>query len=221
MRPGDILRGLRRRAGIGLLLPVLLLGGCANFGALRTTVQTPHPAPEALVGAKVLVQAAAANAASAHAYEFQSAVVDAMARAGMVPLLNQRAPYTASYDYRIQADLAGPYGPLGWSAPMMLPNGGVAFTGGFADVSDFDDDDGDDDDDGFGGWMPPPVWYVRSLTLDIRDTATGALVWSSHASIGGYERGLASVAAPLAQAALQGFPHASGRHKLLVMPHAG
>ncbi len=221
MHLDDMLFGLKRRGLAGLVLPVVLLSGCASFGALRTTVVTPHPAPQVLVGAKVLVRAAAANEASTHAYEFQSAVVDAMARAGMVPLLNQRAPYTASYDYRIQADLAGPYGPSGWAAPMMLPNSGVSFTGGFGYVSDFDDDDGDDDDDGFGGWMPPPIWYVRSLTLDIRDTATGALVWSSHASIGGYERGLAAVAVPLAQAALQGFPHASGRHKLLVMPRAG
>lgn len=220
MNIGDMLLGLRRRVSISLLLPVLLLSGCASFGALRTTVVTPHPAPQALVGAKVLVQASAGNEASAHAYEFQSAVVDAMAQAGMVPLLNQPAPYTARYDYRIRPDLAAIYGPLGWPAPMMLPNSGVYFTGGFGYVGDFDDEDGGDDDDGFGGWMPPPIWYVRSLTLDIRDTATGALVWSSHAAIGGYERGLASVAAPLAQAALHGFPLESG-HRKLVLPRAG
>jgi hypothetical protein len=191
-----------------LLLPALLLGGCANFGALRTTVVTPHPAPQALVGANVQVQASASNEDSADAYEFQSAVVDAMAQAGMVPLLNQPAPYTARYDYRIRLDLAATYGPSVWPAPMLLANGGVYFPGGFGGYGG-----------GFGGgwfgWMPPPNWYERSLTLDIRDTATGALVWSSYAHIGGYERGLAAVAMPLAKAALHGFPKASGESRIL------
>jgi hypothetical protein len=191
-----------------LWLPALLLGGCASFGALRTTVVTPNPAPQALVGAKVQVQASANNEASADAYEFQSAVVDAMAQAGMVPLLNQPAPYTARYDYRIRLDLAATYGPSVWPAPMLLANGGVYFPGGFGGYGGYGG--------GWFGWMPPPNWYERSLTLDIRDTATGALVWSSHADIGGYERGLAAVAMPLAKAALHGFPKASGEQKLVL-----
>lgn len=192
-----------RLARIGILLPALLLGGCASFNALRTTVVTPNPAPQALAGAKVQVQAAPGNAESADAYTFQTAVVDAMAQAGMVPLLGQPAPYTARYDYRIRLDLEATYGPSVWPPPVLLPNGAVYFPGFYGGGG------------WFGGWMLAPNWYDRSLTLEIRDTATGALVWSSHASTGGYQSDLASVAVPLAQAALRGFPSASGERKVV------
>ena len=184
-----------------LVLPALLLGGCASFNALRTTVVTPNPAPQALVGAKVQVQAAPGNANSAGASTFQSAVVDAMAQAGMVPVLGQAAPYTARYDYTVKLDLLATYGPSVWPPPVLLPNGAVYFPGGYR---------GD-------RWMglPPPNWYDRSLTLEIRDTATGALLWQSRATTGGYQPGLEEVAQPLADAALQGFPTASGEHKVV------
>lgn len=203
MNVGNAPTRLWRLARIGILLPALLLGGCASFDALRTTVVTPNPAPQALVGANVQVQAAPGNAESADAYTFQTAVVDAMAQAGMVPLLGQPAPYTARYDYRIRLDLEATYGPSVWPPPVLLPNGAVYFPGVYGGGG------------WFGGWMLAPNWYDRSLTLEIRDTATGALVWRSHASTGGYQSGLASVALPLAQAALRGFPSASGERKVI------
>jgi|YelNatPaOPRAMG01_1025707.scaffolds.fasta_scaffold21247_4 hypothetical protein len=187
-----------------LFAAALLLAGCASLTGLRTTVLTPHPAPQALVGAKVQVQAAPSNAASADAYTLQTAVVDAMAQAGMVPLLGQPAPYTARYDYKVRLDLEATYGPSVWPPPVLLPNGAVYFPGGYWSWGG-----------GWFGWMPPPNYYERSLTLEIRDTATGALVWQSHARTGGYQRDLASVAVPLAQAALRGFPAASGEHKIV------
>lgn len=188
---------------LGLLLCVSLLAGCATFNALRTTVVTPNPAPPALVGARVQVQAAPANADSADSQTFQTAVVQAMTAAGMVPLVGQQAPYTARYDYRVRIDLEATYGPSVWPPPVLLPGGGVYFPGGFGGGY------------WYGGWMLAPYWYDRSLTLEIRDAATGALVWRSHASTGGYQSALAPVALPLAQAALRGFPSATGRRKVV------
>jgi hypothetical protein len=205
MHPPDVLTRMTRPARVlPLLMAALLLGGCASLTALRTTVVTPHPAPQALVGAKVQVQAAPDNADGADAYTLQTAVVDALAQAGMVPLLGQPAPYIARYHYQVRLDLLATYGPSVWPPPVLLPNGTVYFPGGYWGWGG-----------GWFGWMPPPNYYDRSLTLEIRDTATGALVWQSHASTGGYQRDLASVAVPLAQAALRGFPSAYGEHKVL------
>ncbi|MGC8508570.1 MAG: DUF4136 domain-containing protein, partial [Thiomonas sp.] len=103
--PGPLIRRWNSvRIGL-LLVPALLLGGCASLTDLRTTVVTPHPAPQALVGAKVQVQAAPGNADSADAYTLQTAVLDAMTKAGMVPLLGEPAPYTARYAYTVRLDL--------------------------------------------------------------------------------------------------------------------
>lgn len=205
MRFPDLLTRLWPSARIGLLLvPALLLGGCASLTDLRATVVTPHPAPQALVGAKVQVQAAPGNADSADAYTLQTAVLDAMAQAGMTPLLGVPAPYTARYTYTVRLDLEATYGPSVWPPPVLLPNGAVYFPGVYGGWGG-----------GMFGWMPPPNYYERSLTLEIRDTATGALIWQSHANTGGYQRDLASVAVPLAQAALRGFPSEYGEHKVL------
>lgn len=194
-------------AGRRLLMPLALLsalslGGCATFNAIRATVVTPNPAPQALVGAKVQVQAAPGNADSPDAVTFQTAVLDAMTRAGMVPLLGKAAPYTARYDYTVRWDLQATFGPSVWPPPVLLPNGAVYFPGGYR-----------------GDWwmgLPPPNWYERSLTLEIRDTATGALVWRSKASTGGYQQSLIAVAQPLADAALKDFPAASGERKVVI-----
>ncbi|MDE1980384.1 MAG: hypothetical protein KGI86_13810, partial [Betaproteobacteria bacterium] len=103
MRSPNSLTRLWHSARIGLLLvPALLLGGCASLTDLRATVVTPNPAPQALVGAKVQVQAAPGNADSADAYTLQTAVLDAMTQAGMVPLLGTPAPYTARYAYTVR-----------------------------------------------------------------------------------------------------------------------
>lgn len=190
-------------AGVLLALPALALSGCASLNAVRATVVTPHPAPAALIGAKVQVQAAPSNADSADAATFQTAVVDALAQAGMVPLVDQPAPYTARYDYSVRLDLLATYGPSVWPPPVLLPNGAVYFPGGWWG----------------GGWfggMPPPNYYDRSLSIEIRDTATGALVWRSQASTGGYVSDLGPVAQQLAEAALQGFPSASGERKVVL-----
>ncbi|WP_449370186.1 DUF4136 domain-containing protein [Thiomonas sp.] len=201
----DFVHFLRRQVGLAaILIPALLLGGCASLTDLRATVVTPNPAPQALIGAKVQVQAAPSNAESADAYTLQTAVLDAMTQAGMVPVLGAPAPYTARYTYTLRLDLEATYGPSVWPPPVLLPNGAVYFPGGYAGWGG-----------GWFGWMPPPNYYDRSLSLEIRDSATGALIWQSHASIGGYERGLASVAVPLAQAALRGFPSEYGEHKVL------
>ncbi len=191
-------------ATFALLLPALLLGGCASLNAVRATVVTPNAAPQALVGARVQVQAAPLNADSTDAETFQSAVVQAMTAAGMVPVIGQQAPYAARFDYRVRIDLEATYGPSVWPPPVLLPNGGVYFPGGYGGGG------------WFGGWMLVPNWYDRSLTLEIRDVATGALVWRSVATTGGYESALAPVALPLAQAALRGFPAETGRRKLVL-----
>jgi hypothetical protein len=205
MRSPSPLTRLWKAARIGLLLmPAVLLGGCASLTDLRATVVTPNPAPQALIGAKVQVQAAPGNVDSADAYELQTAVVDAMAKAGMVPLLGEPAPYTARYVYTVRLDLEATYGPSVWPPPVLLPNGAVYFPGGYWGWGA-----------GLFGWMPPPNYYERSLSLEIRDTATGALIWQSHATIGGYQSSLAAVAVPLAQAALRGFPTEYGEHKVL------
>ena len=205
MRLPDSLIRLWHAARIGLLLgPALLLGGCASLTDLRATVVTPNPAPQALIGAKVQVQAAPGNADSADAYTVQTAVLDAMTKAGMVPLLGAPAPYTARYTYTVRLDLEATYGPSVWPPPVLLPHGTVYVPGGYRGWGG-----------GMFGWMPPPNYYDRSLSLEVRDTATGALIWQSHATTGGYERGLASVALPLAQAALRGFPSEYGEHKVL------
>ena len=201
----DFVHLLRRPVALlALLIPALLLGGCASLTDLRATVVTPNPAPQALIGAKVQVQAAPGNADSADAYTLQTAVLDAMTQAGMVPLLGTPAPYTARYAYTVRLDLEATYGPSVWPPPVLLPNGAVYFPGGYRGWGG-----------GMFGWMPPPNYYERSLSLEIRDTATGALIWQSHATTGGYERGLASVALPLAQAVLRGFPSEYGEHKVL------
>ncbi|MGC9237857.1 MAG: hypothetical protein ACP5GF_13370 [Thiomonas sp.] len=58
---------------------------------------------------------------------------------------------------------------------------------------------------------PPGIVLVGFFYSDEGDP----LLLRSHADIGGDQRDLASVAAPLAQAALRGFPSEYGEHKVL------
>ncbi len=204
MKPNSWFRRTARPLAIALLAaPLLALSGCASLNAVRTTVITPNPAPAELIGAKVQVQAAPGNADSADSATFQTAVVDALAQAGMVPLVNEPAPYTARYDYSVRLDLLATYGPSVWPPPVLLPNGAVYFPGGWWGGGMF-------------GGMPPPNYYDRNLSIEIRDTATGALVWRSKASTGGYLSDLGPVAQQLAEAAMEGFPSASGERKVVL-----
>jgi hypothetical protein len=182
MRSPNSLTRLWHSARIGLLLiPALLLGGCASLTDLRATVVTPNPAPQALVGAKVQVQAAPGNADSADAYTLQTAVLDAMTQAAWCPCWAHRRPIPRATPTPCVSTSKPPTaprsGPRPCCCPMarFIPRRYCGWGGGMF------------------GWMPPPNYYERSLSLEIRDTATGALIWQSHATTGGYERGLASV----------------------------
>ena len=193
----------RRFAGFAAAASVLLLSGCAALSAVRVDVATPKPAPQALVGAHVQVQAAPSNADSPNAAVFQAAVLGAMTRAGMVPLLGQPAPYTARYSFRSYMDFEASF-PSAWpppGPPILLPNGAWIYSG-------------------YPWWWTgfswPPPWYDRVFDLEIRDTATGALVYRTSAVTGSYAQQLAPVAQKLADAALAGFPQQSGVHRVTI-----
>ena len=192
-----------RLAGLVALSAMLLLGGCATLTAVRADVTTPKAAPQALVGAKVQLQAAPSIAAAPDADVFQSAVVQAMTHAGMVPLLGQPAPYTARYSFHSYLDFEASF-PSAWpppGAPILLPNGAWIYSGYPLWWSGF-------------SWPPP--WYDRVFELEIRDTATGALVYSTSAVTGSYQPRLGPVAQKLADSALAGFPLRSGMHRVMI-----
>ena len=201
-----VLQTLRLRWRLGKALvtgALLLLGGCATLTAVRVDVVTPKPAPQALVGAKVQVQAAPANADSPEAALFQTAVANAMTRAHMVPLLGEPAPFTARYSFRSYVDFETSF-PSAWpppGAPILLPNGAWIYSG-------------------YPWWWSgmswPPPWYERVFELEIRDTSTGALVYRTSAVSGSYDQRLAPVAQKLADAALAGFPQQSGQHRVTI-----
>lgn len=193
----------RRLAGLTATAAVLLLSGCATLTAVRVDVATPKPAPQVLVGAHVQVQAAPANADSVHADVFQAAVVQAMTRAGMVPLLGQPAPYTARYSFHTYMDFEASF-PSAWpppGPPMLLPNGAWIYNGHPL---------------WWTGFSWPPPWYERVFDLEIRDATTGALIYRTSAVTGSYEQQLAPVAQRLAGAALAGFPQQSGVHRVTI-----
>ena len=195
---------VRWRMGRALVTSaVLLLGGCATLTAVRVDVVTPKPAPQALVGAKVQVQAAPANADSSEAAVLQTAVAQAMTRAHMVPLFGEPAPFTARYSFRSYVDFEASF-PSAWpppGAPIMLPNGAWIYSG-------------------YPWWWTgiswPPPWYERAFELEIRDTSTGTLVYRTSAVSGSYDQRLAPIAQKLADAALAGFPQQSGRHLVTI-----
>ncbi len=192
-----------RLAGLFAVSAALLLGGCATLTATRVDVATPKPAPQALVGAQVQLQAAPANAAGADATLFQTAVVQAMTHAGMKPLLGQHAPYTARYSFHSYVDFEASF-PSAWpppGAPIQLPNGAWIYNGYPAIWSGF-------------SWPPP--WYERVFELDIRNTATGELIYRTSAVAGSYDQRLAPVAQKLVDSALAGFPLQSGSHRLTI-----
>ncbi len=192
-----------RLAGLVALSAMLLLGGCATLTAVRADVTTPKAAPQALVGAKVQLQAAPSIAAAPDADVFQSAVVQAMTHAGMVPLLGQPAPYTARYSFHSYLDFEASF-PSAWpppGAPILLPNGAWIYSGYPLWWSGF-------------SWPPP--WYDRVFDLEIRDTATGALVYSTSAVTGSYQPRLGPVAQKLADSALAGFPLRSGMQRVTI-----
>jgi hypothetical protein len=194
-----------QRCAVGLLAfsAALLLGGCAALTATRVDVATPKPAPQALVGAQVQLQAAPANAAGSDATLFQTAVVQAMNHAGMKPLLVQPAPYTARYSFHSYLDFEASF-PSAWpppGAPILLPNGAWIYSGYPVMWSGF-------------SWPPP--WYERVFELDIRNTATGALIYRTSAVAGSYDQRLVPVAQKLADSALAGFPLQSGSHRMTI-----
>ncbi len=196
---GSRLAGSARRLllGLGFVLSGLL-GGCASLNVNAFHVDTPTPAPQALVGARVQVQAAPDNAHAAIADTLQSAVLDAMTRAGMVPVLGRPAPYTARYDFRSYVDFEASF-PSAWpppGPPILLPDGQWIYSG-----YPF----------WWRGWSWPPPWFDRVFQIEIRDAASGALVWRSSALIGGYEQAIGPVAQQLATAAFDGFPARSGK----------
>ncbi len=94
------------RAGVlgGALALFGLLGGCASLNVNAYHVDTPKPAPAALVGAQVQLQAAPADSEGPQAEVLRTAVLDAMTHAGMVPLLGSPAPFTARYAFHSYAD---------------------------------------------------------------------------------------------------------------------
>jgi hypothetical protein len=181
----------------------LLLGGCATLTATRVDVATPKPAPQVLVGAQVQLQAAPANAAGADATLFQTAVAQAMTHAGMRPLLGQPAPYTARYSFHSYLDFEASF-PSAWpppGAPILLPNGAWIYSG-YPVI--------------WSGFSWPPPWYERVFELDIRSTATGALIYRTSAVAGSYDQRLGPVAQKLADSALAGFPLQSGSHRMTI-----
>lgn len=190
-------------SGLVAAAAALLLSGCATLTAVRVDVATPKPAPQVLVGAHVQVQAAPANADSTDADVFQAAVVQAMTHAGMVPLLGQPAPYTARYSFHTYMDFEASF-PSAWpppGAPLLLPNGAWIYNGHPL---------------WWTGFSWPPPWYERVFDLEVRDAATGALIYRTSAVIGSYDQRLAPVAQKLADAALAGFPQQTGVHRVTI-----
>ena len=182
-----------------------LLGGCASLNVQAYHVDTPAPAPQALVGARVQLQAAPGNADGPLADSLQSAVLDAMTRAGMVPLLGQPAPYTARYAFRSYVDFEASF-PSAWpppGPPILLPDGQWIYSGYPY---------------WWRGWSWPPPWFDRVFEIEIRDAASGALVWRSSAVIGGYDQRIDPVARQLADAAFQGFPQSHGKRYVHLPP---
>ena len=182
------------------LLALLALAACAG---LQVDVNTPQPAPPGLVGARIQLQADPANDESSHAPALQQAVIAAMQGVGLHPVLGQPAAYTARYSYRYYVDFEASF-PSAWPPPghpVVLPDGS-RIDNGYPLV--------------WNGWWPP-VWYDRVFELEIRDSASGALVWRTSAMIGSYDHRLEPVALGLAQTALQGFP-AGGGHQRLPLP---
>lgn len=204
--PNPAQRVGRLAASIVAVSAALLLGGCATLTATRLDVTTPKPAPLALVGASVQVQAAPADVAGADATLFQTAVVQALAHAGMKPLIDQPAPgqaalYTARYSFQSYVDFEASF-PSAWpppGAPIQLPNGAWIYNG-YPPI--------------WSGFSWPPPWYERVFELDIRNTATGLLVYRTSAVAGSYDQRLRPVAQKLADSALAGFPQQSGSHRV-------
>ncbi|OIQ79432.1 hypothetical protein GALL_388310 [mine drainage metagenome] len=196
--------GVVRALRVALVAAALgALGACASFNTVRVHVATPQPAPTALAGARVQLQADPADAASPDAAALQRAVVDAMTRAGLHPVLGETAPYSARYSYGVYLDFEASF-PSAWpppGPPVVLPDGRVIYRGWPI----------------WGPrWVWPPPWYERALRVEIRRLDTGAVVWSSGAVLGSFDERLAPVAAILADAAFSGFPQASGKRVLRV-----
>lgn len=184
------------------------LGGCASLYVDSYDVETPHPAPQALVGAQVQLQAAAANSEGLQAQALQDAVLDAMTDAGMVPVLGRPAPYTARYAFHSYLDFEASF-PSAWpppGPPLLLPDGSLIYNGYPW---------------WWRGWSWPPPWYERVFDIEVRDAASGALVWRSSSMIGGYDERLLPVARQLARAAFAGFPAGSGRRRVRLAEHPG
>lgn len=200
--------GPARALALGSCIAVFgLLGGCASLNVHAYHVNTPAAAPQALVGAQVQVQSAPANADGPLADTLRSAVVDAMTHAGMVPLIGRPAPYTARYDFRSFVDFEASF-PSAWpppGPPILLPDGQWIYSGYPY---------------WWRGWSWPPPWYDRVFDVEIRDAASGALVWRSSAVIGGYDQRIGPVAAQLAAAAFEGFPLSHGKRYVRLPPDA-
>ena len=202
-KPDDPCRGRRVLRAAAAALALVALSACATLNTVRVHVATPQPAPPALVGAKVQLQADPADAASPDAAVLERAVVDAMTRAGLHPVFGETAPYSARYSFGVYLDFEASF-PSAWpppSPPVVLPDGRVIYRGWPI----------------WGPrWVWPPPWYERTLRIEIRRLDTGAVVWSSGAVLGSYDERLAPVAAILADAAFKGFPQDSGRRVLRV-----
>ncbi|WP_297909303.1 hypothetical protein [Thiomonas sp.] len=191
------------RAGVlgGALALFGLLGGCASLNVNAYHVDTPKPAPQALVGAQVQLQAAPADSEGPQAEVLRTAVLDAMTHAGMVPLLGSPAPFTARYAFHSYADFEASF-PSAWpppGQPILLPDGAWIYNGYPW---------------WYRGWSWPPPWYERVFEVEIRDASSGALVWRSSSMIGGYDPRIAPVAPQLAAAAFAEFPQGSGRRSV-------
>ncbi len=181
-----------------------LLGGCASLNVSAYNVDTPHAAPQSLLGARVQLQSAPGNAQGPQAQALQDAVLDAMTRAGMVPLLGKPAPYSARYAFHVYLDFEASF-PSAWpppGAPLLLPDGNWIYSG-YPVYPPW-----------WSVWSWPPPWYERVFDIEVRDTASGALVWRSSSMIGGYDQRLQPVARDLVEAAFDGFPKQSGRRRV-------
>lgn len=178
----------------------LSLSGCASFLGLRIDVATPNPAPPALVGAEVQLQAAPADATGPAAGPLRDAVLRAMTRAGLRPVLDAPAPYAARYAFGSVVDLDAMF-PMGWPPPplmMQLPDGrwiGRPY--------------------GWSPWFPDTTQYALGFEVEIRDVRSGALLWSSVSSLSSFASNPVPVAGALAAAAFDGFPAAAGRRTVV------
>lgn len=195
------------RAGVlgGAIALVALLGGCASLNVNAYHVDTPHAAPQALVGAQVQLQAAPADAEGPQAGALRQAVVDAMTRAGLQPLLGRPAPYTARYAFHSYVDFQASF-PSAWpppGPPILLPDGAWIYNGYPW---------------WYHGFSWPPPWYERVFDVEIRAVSSGALVWRSSSVIGGYDERIAPVARDLAASAFADFPQGSGRRAVRLQP---